>query len=182
MIGELQDQQQVTAATPAAARQTMPAAGASGELRSQAKNQAFPSFLNSSGISEMSRPGIYTFASCPVKMLRKIFFAENWDFIPKVELSISGRARCLLSHASGTKMAETLVFLREFRSLTAGPAGHTRAAGDPGRWVRELFWEFTGVFEEFRGASIPQLRTGRPAPGLIHRISTDFFVLGSLGV
>tara|TARA_E500000305_G_scaffold24432_1_gene18427 strand:- start:12 stop:461 length:450 start_codon:yes stop_codon:yes gene_type:complete len=85
-----------TAANAAAARQTMPAAGASGELRSQAKNQAFPSFLYSSGISEMSRPGIYTFASCPVKMLRKIFFAENWDFIPKVELSISGRARCLL--------------------------------------------------------------------------------------
>ena len=26
---------------------------------------------------------------------------------------------------SRTKMAETLVFLREFRSLTAGPAGHT---------------------------------------------------------
>ena len=25
---------------------------------------------------------------------------------------------------SRTKMAETLVFLREFRSLTAGPAGH----------------------------------------------------------
>ena len=124
MIGELQDQQQVTAATPAAARQTMPAAGASGELRSQAKNQAFPSFLYSSGISEMSRPGIYTFASCPVKMLRKIFFAENWDFIPKVELSISGRARCLLSHASGTKMAETLVFLREFRSLI-GAAGYS---------------------------------------------------------
>jgi len=34
-----------TAATPAAATQRSPAAGASGEVRSQVKNQAFPSFL-----------------------------------------------------------------------------------------------------------------------------------------
>ena len=33
------------------------------------------------------------------------------------------------------------------------------AAGD---W--ELFWEFSGVFKEFRGVWIRQLRTGRRAP------------------
>ena len=37
--------QQVTAAIPAAATQRSPAAGASGEVRSQVKNQAFLSFL-----------------------------------------------------------------------------------------------------------------------------------------
>jgi hypothetical protein len=151
----------------------MPAAGASGELRSQAKNQAFPSFLYSSGISEMSRPGIYTFASCPVKMLRKIFFAENWDFIPKVELSISGRARCLLSHASGTKMAETLVFLREFRSLTAGPAAHPGLQEIPAAGSGNFFGslrEFLRSFGELRseaaqrapGAQLRDLSTGYP--------------------
>ena len=35
----------VTAASAAAATQPTPAAGASGEVRSQVKNQAFPSFL-----------------------------------------------------------------------------------------------------------------------------------------
>ena len=43
----------------------------------------------------MSRPGIYTPVSCPVNLKVKIFFAENWDFIPKVaEVCLAG-ARCL---------------------------------------------------------------------------------------
>ena len=45
MIGELQDQQQVTAASAAAATQRSPAAGASEGLGSQIKNLAFPPFL-----------------------------------------------------------------------------------------------------------------------------------------
>jgi len=59
----------------------------------------------------------------------------------------------------------------EFRSWARG----TRwAAGDPSLWVRELFREFSGVFKEFRGVWIRQLRTGRRAPGrgLIHSLST----------
>jgi len=45
LIGELQDQQQVTAASAAAATQRSPAAGASEGLGSQVKNLAFPPFL-----------------------------------------------------------------------------------------------------------------------------------------
>jgi len=45
LIGELQDQQQVTAASAAAATQRSPAAGASEGLESQVKNLAFPPFL-----------------------------------------------------------------------------------------------------------------------------------------
>ena len=112
---------EVTAASAAGAMQPTPAAGASGGVRSQAKNQAFPSFLNSPGISEMSRPGIYTFASCPVKMLRKKFFLVFCEFYTEGSTGFPGGRPVRLSHASGTKMAETLTFLREFRSLEAGP-------------------------------------------------------------
>ena len=153
-----------TAATPAAATQRSPAAGASGEVRSQVKNQAFLSFLYLQDTSLC--PGLVYTYTCFLESQdgRQKFFPVFCGFYSEgCTGSTSGRARCNLSRWK-TKMAETLVFLREFRSLTAGPAGHTRAAGDLGRWVRELFWEFTGVFEEFRGASIPQLRTGRPAP------------------
>ena len=46
---------------------------------------------------------------------------------------------------SRTKMAETLVFLREFRSLTAGPAGHAAKQDD-----RPLGQgTFLGVFGSF---------------------------------
>ena len=85
---------EVTAASAAGAMQPTPAAGASEGVGSQAKNQAFPSFLNSSGISEMSRPGIYTFASCPVKMLRKIFSLFSANFIPKGTQVFPAGARC----------------------------------------------------------------------------------------
>ena len=81
-------------------------------------------------------------------------------------------------------MAETLVFLREFRSLNAGPAAHLELQEIPAAGDWELFWEFSGVFKEFRGVWIRQLRTGRRAPSreVIHSLSTCFFILGSLGV
>ena len=111
----------------------------------------------------MSRPGIYTPVSCPVNLKVKIFFAENKGFYSKGSTGFPGGRPVRLSHASGTKMAETLTFLREFRSLEAGP-GTRWAAQDPGRWGLGIFWEFSGVFKEFRGVSILKLRTGRRAP------------------
>ena len=182
MIGELQDQQQVTAASAAAATQRSPAAGASEGLGSQVKNLAFPPFLILQdtclcpGLVYIPSPGSMS------RCISKNFWEFSGVFIPKLTQELRARARCLLTGAR-TKMAETLVFLREFRSLNAGPAAHP-GCWDPGRWVRENFWEFSGVFKEFWGVWIRQLRTGRRAPGreVIHRLSTDFFILGSLGV
>ena len=62
-------------------------------------------------------------------------------------------------------MAETFTFLREFRSLEAGPAAHPELQEIPASGSWELFREFSGVFKEFRGVSILKLRTGRRAPG-----------------
>ena len=59
-------------------------------------------------------------------------------------------------------MAETLTFLREFRSLTGEPAAHPGLHRIPASGSWELFWEFSGVFKEFRGASIQLTRSGRP--------------------
>ena len=154
--------------------QPTPAAGASGGVRSQAKNQAFPSFLNSPGISEMSRPGIYTFASCPVKMLRKKFFLVFCEFYTEGSTGFPGGRPVRLSHASGTKMAETLTFLREFRSLEAGPAAHPGLQRsrplEAGNFFGS-FREFLRSFGELRSVSCAP-GAGRPAPGLIHSLST----------
>ena len=53
-------------------------------------------------------------------------------------------------------MAETLVFLREFRSLTAGPAGHTGQQDarpvEAGNFFGS-FWEFLRSFGELRSVS-----------------------------
>ena len=113
----------------------------------------------------MSRPGIYTFTWKHVKMHLKKFLGVFWGFYSEgCTGSTSGRARCLLTEAR-TKMAETLVFLREFRSLTAGPAAH------PGcRRSRPLgtgnffgsFREFLRSFEEFGFVSCAP-GAGRPA-------------------
>jgi len=93
----------------------------------------------------VSRPGIYTFTWKHVKMHLKKFLGVFWGFYSEgCTGSTSGRARCLLTGVR-TKMAETLVFLREFRSLTDGP-GPILAAGDPGRWG---LGTFLGVFGSF---------------------------------
>ena len=151
MIGELQDQQQVTAASAAAATQRSPAAGASEGLGSQVKNLAFPPFLILQdtclcpGLVYIPSPGSMS------RCISKNFWEFSGVFIPKLPPGNSGRARCLLTGVR-TKMAETLVFLREFRSLNAGPAAH------PGcRRSRPLgtgnffgsFREFLRSFEEF---------------------------------
>jgi len=100
----------------------------------------------------VSRPGIYTFARKHVKVHLKIFFAENKGFYSEGRPgSTSGRARCNLSRWK-TKMAETLVFLREFRSLEAGPAGHAGQQVIPASGSGNFFGsfrEFLRSFEEF---------------------------------
>jgi len=112
----------------------------------------------------VSRPGIYTFTRKHVKVHLKIFFAENKGFYSEgCTGSTSGRARCNLT-LTANKNGRNLSFFTGVSEFRTGARGTCWAAGDPGLWVRELFWEFTGVFEEFRGASIPQLRTGRRAP------------------
>ncbi len=73
--------------------------------------------------------------------------------------STSGRARCNLSRWK-TKMAETLVFLREFRSLTAGPAGHAGQQEIPASGSGNFF----GSFREFL-RSFGELRFVSCAPG-----------------
>ena len=99
----------------------------------------------SSGYSFVSRPGIYTFTRKHVKVHLKIFFAENKGFYSEgCTGSTSGRARCNLSRCR-TKMAETLVFLREFRSLTAGPAAHPELQVIPASRSGYFF----GSFREF---------------------------------
>ena len=65
---------------------------------------------------------------------------------------------------SRTKMAETLVFLREFRSLTAGPAAHPGLQEIPAAGDWELFREFSGAFKEFL-RSFGELRSVSCAPG-----------------
>ena len=144
MIGELQDQQQVTAASAAAATQRSPAAGASEGLRSQVKNLAFPPFLYLQdtclcpGLVYIPSPGSMS------RCISKNFWEFSGVFIPKLTRELRARARCLLTEAR-TKMAETLTFLREFRSLNAGPAAH------PGcRRSRPLgTGNFFGSFREF---------------------------------
>ena len=93
----------------------------------------------------MSRPGIYTFTWKHVKMHLKIFLGVFWGFYSEgCTGSTSGRARCLLTNAR-TKMAETLTFLREFRSLNAGPAAHPELLGSRPLGTGNFF----GSFREF---------------------------------
>ena len=86
--------QQVTAASAAAARQTIPAAGASEGLGSQVKNLAFPPFLILQ--SSLRCPGLVYIPS-PGSMSRcisKNFWEFSGVFIPKVARKFAGRARC----------------------------------------------------------------------------------------
>ena len=163
-----------TAATPAAATQRSPAAGASGEVRSLVKNQAFPSFLYLQ--DTRLYPGLVCIYTCFLasQPASQNFFGRKQGFYPEgCTGSTSGRARCVnlwLRNKNGRNLS-FFTGVSEFDCWARCASG---AAGDPGLWVRELFWEFSGVFKEFRGASLCQLRTGRRAPGreVIHRIST----------
>ena len=184
MIGELQDQQQVTAASAAAATQRSPAAGASEGLGSQVKNLAFPPFLYLQdtclcpGLVYIPSPGSMS------RCISKNFWEFSGVFTPKVAREFTGRARCVLTKMEN-KNGRNLSFFTGVSEFERWARCASWAAGDPGRWIRKLFWEFSGVFKEFRGVWIRQLRTGRPAPGrrkVIHRLLTDFFILGSLGV
>ena len=175
--------QQVTAASAAAATQPTPAAGASEGLGSQVKNLAFPPFLYLQDTCLC--PGLVYIPS-PGSMSRcfsKNFWEFSGVFTPKVAREFTGRARCVLTKMEN-KNGRNLSFftgVSEFGSWArcASWLQEIPAAGD---W--ELFWEFSGVFKEFRGVWIRQLRTGRRAPGresypqAIHML----FILGSLGV
>ena len=57
------------------------------------KKSSISALSNSPEQLFVSRPGIYTFTSRQVKMHLKIFFAENWDFIPKVARVFPAGAR-----------------------------------------------------------------------------------------
>ena len=130
----------------------------------------------------MSRPGIYTFTRKHVKVHLKIFFAENRDFIPKVAQEFTGRARCVnlwVENKNGRNLS-FFTGVSEFRSWARCASG---AAGDPGLWAREFFWEFTGVFMEFRSldsSAAHQAPGARPLesyPQVIHR----FFCIREFG-
>ena len=130
------------------------------------KKSSISVLSNSSGISEMSRPGIYTFTRKHVKVHLKIFFAENRDFIPKVAQEFTGRARCVnlwVENKNGRNLS-LFTGVSEFGSWARCASW---AAGDPGLWKLGTFWEFTGVLREFLrsfGVWILKLRTGRRAP------------------
>ena len=169
MIGELQDQQLVTAASAAAATQPTPAAGASEGSGSQVKNQAFPSFLilqaslRCPGLVYIPSPG--SMSRCISKNF-SLFSADSWNG--------KDRARPVPPDRGENKNGRNLSLftgVSEFErwARCASGAAEIPAAGD---W--ELFWEFSGVFKEFRGVWIRQLRTGRRAPGreVIHSLST----------
>ena len=93
----------VIAASAAAATQRSPAAGASGEVRSQVKNQAFPSFLILQDTSLC--PGLVYIPS-PGSMSRcfsKNFWEFSGVFIPKVARKFAGRARCVETWLLGSR-------------------------------------------------------------------------------
>ena len=130
----------------------------------------------------MSRPGIYTFTSGSVKTEVKKFWEFSAVFIPISSRELSGRARCLLTGVR-TKMAESLVFLREFRSLTAGPAAH------PGcRRSRPLgTGNFFGSFREFLrslgslDSSAAHQAPGARPPGSYPQVIHRFFYIREFG-
>ena len=93
----------------------------------------------------MSRPGIYTFTRKHVKLHLKIFFAENKGFYSEGCTETPGARPVRKPDGSRTKMAETLVFLREFRSLEAGSAAHPGLQEIPASGSGNFF----GSFREF---------------------------------
>jgi len=152
-----------TAASAAAATQRSPAAGASGEVGSQVKNQAFPSFLILQDTSLC--PGLVYIPSPPGKSrcISKFFSQKTGILFRRLHRN-SRRAPGATEPCLRNKNGRNLSFFTGVSEFKSWARCASWAAGDPGRWDWELFWEFSGVFKEFRGASIPQLRTGRPAP------------------
>ena len=127
------------------------------------KKSSISVLSNSSGISEMSRPGIYTFTWKHVKMHLKKFLGVFWGFYSEANTGTPG-ARPVPPDGGENKNGRNLSFftgVSEFErwARCASWLQEIPAAGD---W--ELFWEFSGVFKEFRGVWIRQLRTGRRAP------------------
>ena len=100
MIGELQDQQQVTTASAAAATQRSPAAGASGEVRSQVKNQAFPSFLILQ--ASLRCPGLVYIPS-PGSMSRCISKNFSQFSADSFRQEVAGAPRCVETWLLGSR-------------------------------------------------------------------------------
>ena len=151
-----------TAATPAAATQRSPAAGASGEVRSQVKNQAFPSFLYLQ--DTRLYPGLVCIYTCFLASQdgRQKFFPVFCGFYSEGCTGIyRARARCVNLWLRN-KNGRNLSFFTGVSEFDCWARCASWAAGDPGLWVRELFREFSGVFKEFRGALIQLTRSGRP--------------------
>ncbi len=120
------------AANPAAATQPTLAAGASREVRSQAKNQAFPSFLILQ--ASLRCPGLVYIPS-PGSMSRcisKFFSQKTRVFIPKVAQEFTGRARCLL-RLMANKNGRNLSLFTGVSEFGSWARCASWAAGDPGR-------------------------------------------------
>ena len=124
-------------------------AGASGEVRSQVKNQAFPSFLILR--NNCSCPGLVYIPS-PGSMSRCIskFFSQKTGILFRRLHGFSRRAPGATEPRFRNKNGRNLNFftgVSEFRSWArcASWAAEIPASGS---W--ELFWEFSGVFKEFR--------------------------------
>ena len=145
MIGELQDQQQVTAAIPAAATQPTPAAGASREVRSQAKNQAFPSFLYLQ--DTRLYPGLVYIRS-PGSMSRCIskFFWQKTGILFRRLHGNSRRAPGVTELRFKNKNGRNLYFFTGVSEFgTRNPGAHP-GLQDPGLWK---LGTFSGVFGSF---------------------------------
>ena len=137
------------------------------------KKSSISALSNSSGYLFVSRPGIYTFTRDLVKTEVKKFLGVFWGFYSEASPG-KLRARPVRPDRGENKNGRNLNFftgVSEFErwARCASWLQEIPAAGD---W--ELFWEFSGVFKEFRGVWIRQLRTGRRAPGrkVIHSLST----------
>ena len=168
MIGELQDQQQVTAASAAAATQRSPAAGASEGLGSQVKNLAFPPFLILQdtclcpGLVYIPSPG--SMSRCISKFFWE-FSADSWNR--------KDRARPLPPDRGENKNGRKLSLftgVSEFErwARCASGAAEIPAAGD---W--ELFGsfrEFLRSFEEFGFVSCAPGAWPESYPQLIHNL------------
>ena len=147
MIGELQDQQQVTAASAAAATQRSPAAGASGEVRSQVKNQAFPSFLILQ--ASLRCPGLVYIPS-PGSMSRCI--SKNFSLFSADSYEGMNRARPVRPDRGVNKNGRNLSFFTGVSEFGSWARCASWAAGsrplEAGNFFGS-FREFLRSFEEF---------------------------------
>ena len=91
------------------------------------------------------------------------FFRRKLGFYSEGCIGICRARPVRLSHASGTKMAETFTFLREFRSLHLGPLRILSCRRSRPLEAGNFFGSFREFLRSF-GVWIRQLRTGRRAP------------------